>query len=171
MAVRNDFSSGEVLTAADLNDTFAAKLDLAGGKILQIVEDLDALERSTTSTSFTNVPGMQVTITPQFSDSTIYVIASVYLGITQVDTEEGRARLRIASGGNVLVSGDTRVGWTASPGGGAIEDRLVLIGRSTPATTSPVSYDLQFSVANTNIEVRCRNNVSQGMLLALEVSA
>ena len=29
MAVRNDFAAGEVLAAADLNDTFAAKADLA----------------------------------------------------------------------------------------------------------------------------------------------
>jgi hypothetical protein len=33
MAVRDDFTAGEVLAAADLNDTFASKLDLAGGKI------------------------------------------------------------------------------------------------------------------------------------------
>jgi hypothetical protein len=30
MAVRNDFTAGEVLAAADLNDTFASKPDLAG---------------------------------------------------------------------------------------------------------------------------------------------
>jgi hypothetical protein len=34
MAVRNDFTAGEVLAAADLNDTFASKLDYAadGGR-------------------------------------------------------------------------------------------------------------------------------------------
>jgi hypothetical protein len=42
MAVRNDFTAGEVLAAADLNDTFASKLDLAGGKILQIVRATDS---------------------------------------------------------------------------------------------------------------------------------
>jgi hypothetical protein len=31
MAIRNDFAPGEVLAAADLNDTFGSKLDLAGG--------------------------------------------------------------------------------------------------------------------------------------------
>jgi hypothetical protein len=32
MAVRNDFTAGEVLAAADLNDTFASKLDLCGSR-------------------------------------------------------------------------------------------------------------------------------------------
>ncbi|HEY7824430.1 MAG TPA: hypothetical protein VIG24_16430, partial [Acidimicrobiia bacterium] len=79
MAVRDDFSAGEVLSAGDLNDTFASKLDLAGGKILQIVRATDSTVRSTTSTSYVDVTGMSVTITPQINTSAILLVGAVYM--------------------------------------------------------------------------------------------
>ncbi|HEY7821300.1 MAG TPA: hypothetical protein VIG24_00620, partial [Acidimicrobiia bacterium] len=75
MAVRDDFSAGEVLSAADLNDTFASKLDLAGGKILQIVRATDGTDRSTNSGTFVDA-SISVTITPQKNDSAVIVLWS-----------------------------------------------------------------------------------------------
>jgi hypothetical protein len=75
MAIRNDFAPGEVLAAADLNDTFGSKLDLAGGKILQIVRQTLSSSPSTGSSTYVDT-GFNVSITPQFSTSTIWLIAS-----------------------------------------------------------------------------------------------
>jgi hypothetical protein len=53
MAVRNDFTAGEVLAAADLNDTFASKADYASGG-----SDGDALIKSGTTTAWGAVGGL-----------------------------------------------------------------------------------------------------------------
>ncbi|HEY7821570.1 MAG TPA: hypothetical protein VIG24_01990, partial [Acidimicrobiia bacterium] len=104
MAVRDDFAAGEVLAAADLNDTFASKLDLAGGKILQVVRATDSTQRSTTSSSYVDVTGMSVTITPQKSDSAIIIIASfalvVFGGVDSIT-----ASLQITDNDNNALSG------------------------------------------------------------------
>jgi hypothetical protein len=73
MAIRTDFTAGEVLAAADLNDTFAAKLNLAGGKILQVVTATHATTVTTTSTSYV-VTGLSATITPSSASNKVLII-------------------------------------------------------------------------------------------------
>jgi hypothetical protein len=101
MAVRNDFTAGEVLAAADLNDTFAAKLDLAGGKILQIVRATDATDRSTTSATFVDA-NMSVTITPQKNDSAILLIWSLFADTNAIDRQ---MNVQITDASNNPISG------------------------------------------------------------------
>jgi hypothetical protein len=48
-----------------------------GGKVLQVVTDEVAGEVSTTSTSYTDITGLSVTITPSSTSSKIYVIANL----------------------------------------------------------------------------------------------
>lgn len=163
MAVRDDFAPGEVLAAADLNDTFASKLDLAGGKILQIVRATDSTNRSTTSTSFVDVTGMSVTITPQKSDSAIIVIAA---GRVDPDTNYiGFIRLTDAS--NNTLSGAEDAAFYALQ----MFDAFTLIAYSTPATTSATTYKMRFRVANAAGTFEIENGSMTGQMYALEVSA
>jgi hypothetical protein len=168
MAIRTDFTAGEVLAAADLNDTFASKLNLAGGKILQIVRATDSTNRSTSSASFVDVTGMSVTITPQKSDSAVLLIASF------IQTNEGTntniiATTVITDSSNNLISGtgDASIGVGDATN---ISYRVALFAYATPATTSAVTYKLRhklvFGTATT-----INNGNSIGQMYAIEVSA
>jgi hypothetical protein len=57
MAVRNDFTAGEVLAAADLNDTFGAKLDYPTGG-----SDGDLLAKDGTAAEWIAVPEAGLTL-------------------------------------------------------------------------------------------------------------
>jgi hypothetical protein len=174
MAVRDDFAPGEVLAAADLNDTFASKLDLAGGKILQIVRATDSTNRSTTSTSFVDVTGMSVTVTPQKDNSAIILLASYnYDSFGSIDTQT--VAFQITDNSNNAVSGaqsannkiQNYTGSSLREAGGP----NVLIGYSTPATTSAVTYKLRFLVGNASVTGRALNASHTGQMYAIEVSA
>jgi hypothetical protein len=209
MAVRDDFAPGEVLAAADLNDTFASKLPYSygtatptttdsgflwydsnstpaatkfwdgsafvpfGGKILQIVRATDTTERSTTSNTLVDA-SMSVTITPQKSDSAIIVLANVLLAINQSTNNDATGFIRITDNSNNLLSGaeDGNHGVLGGTRSATLSWRtsMILIGYSTPATTSATTYKLRF-VASPNATVILRNSLSTGQIYAIEVSA
>ena len=165
MAVRDDFAAGEVLAAADLNDTFASKLDLAGGKILQIVRATDSTNRSTTSTSFVDA-SISITITPQKSDSALLLIwtaAALHFSTSNF------LLLQIADTSNNPISGaeSPAIGSTTTA---HFEAPITLIGYATPATTSAVTYKGRFRVSASGTG-RLVNASATGQLFALEVSA
>jgi hypothetical protein len=164
MAVRNDFTAGEVLAAADLNDTFAAKLNLAGGKVLQIVRATDTTSRTTTSTSFVDA-SISVTITPQKNDSAVLLL---WVFQTEVNTNNTVAVFTITDNSNNSISGGEQGRFLAT--GSQILTQGLILARATPATTSAVTYKGRFA-SNDGGTVRIRNDVNTGQLYAIEVSA
>jgi hypothetical protein len=62
MAIRNDFAPGEVLAAADLNDTFGSKVDYPSGGA-----DGDALIKSGTAASWGAAGGLTLITSESFS--------------------------------------------------------------------------------------------------------
>ena len=175
MAVRNNFAAGEVLLAADLNDTFASKLDLAGGKILQITYGFDTSVRNTTSTSYLDA-NVAVSITPQKSNSVILVVATFIAQMIPVSaTTDVWGNVRITDSSNNPLSGSEegvvglfRFTYTA---GATTWHPMTLVGRSTPASTSQQDYKLRFKSGNANNTLRLRNDTQTARMYALEVSA
>ena len=168
MAVRDDFTAGEVLSADDLNDTFASKLDLAGGKILQIVRATDSTNRSTTSSSFVDA-SISVTITPQKSDSAIILIWSARF--RQDNAGVGiLLNAQITDNSNNAISGaeELRHSGTAY-NNGTLTIGSILIGYSTPATTSATTYKGRFNATAGTFVLQ--NADQTGQLYAIEVSA
>jgi hypothetical protein len=150
------------LASSDLGAQLGSKLPIAGGKILQIVRATDSTQRSTTSTSFVDVTGMSVTITPQKDNSAIILIAAFSLAISG-----GYARTQITDSSNNAISGAQTMlfGPTAN-----LQAPHTLIGYATPAITSPVTYKLRF-LAGSTFSVFIENGQSTGQLYAIEVSA
>jgi hypothetical protein len=212
MAIRNDFAPGEVLAAADLNDTFGSKLPYAfgtatptttesgflwydstgapskptpkfwdgsafvplGGKILQIVRATDTTNRSTTSTSYTDVTGMSVTITPQKSDSALILIAT---GWAQTSWGSGNTSgwgqfaITDSSANEISGAQNNPVGIDGQAGVRDFYASIALIAYATPATTSAVTYKLQFKSSNASTTIRLSNGNNTGQMYAIEVSA
>jgi hypothetical protein len=147
----------------DIAGALDSKLDLAGGKILQIVRATDTTNRSTTSTSFVDVTGMSVTITPQKNDSAIIIIGT---GRLDPDgTYVGFVRLTDSS--DNLISGAEDAAYY----GTQLFDSFVLIGYATPATTSATTYKMRFRVANAAGTFEIENGSMTGQMYAIEVSA
>lgn len=175
MAVRpSDWTPNEVLKAVDLNDTFASKLDLAGGKILQIVRATDNASRTTTSTSFVDITGLSVTITPQKSDSAILLVVFVNMGAAWTTGDDGRYRLQITDSSNNGITGaeDGSYGTNnlTKTGQGEFRTSHTLIGYSTPATTSAVTYKARFRSQNADVTTEKRTDATSS-IYAIEVSA
>jgi hypothetical protein len=176
MAIRDDFTAGEVLAAADLNDTFGAKLNLAGGKILQIVRATDVTSRSTTSTSFVDVTGMSVTITPQKSDSSVIVIATSQIESAHSSTSATRtSRLSVTDSSNNVVGGinDPTLGGISNAGSGtqSLASCFTIFAYVTPATLSAVTYKLRMKSDDAGTTTSIKNNLITGQMYAIEVSA
>ena len=155
-------SDGSV--GGELGDVLGSKLDLAGGKILQIVRATDSTERSTTSTSFVDA-SLSVTITPQKSDSVILLLWALRIG----NPSSQFIFFSITDNSNNEISG--------ANGAFGSETALVnnrtsafLVGYNTPATTSATTYKGRFRSSTGGAAVI--TNASQtGQLYAIEVSA
>jgi hypothetical protein len=175
MAVRDDFTAGEVLAAADLNDTFGAKLNLAGGKVLQVVRATDTTDRTTSSTAFVDVTGMSVTITPQKATSAVLIISTGFLESTWTSGDNGVGLLRITDSSNNAISGAQihGLGTINLTGTGTRETSSMfnLLAYATPATLSAVTYKLRFSTNAATITTKVRNSTATGQMFAIEVSA
>ena len=167
MAVRTSFTAGEVLAAADLTDTFGAKLNLAGGKVLQVVRATDTGNRATNSTSFVDVTGMSVTITPQRSTSSILILA-FYSGLANVFANSALQTILADSSNNSLTGLYYNLSLTT---GNFLSAPAVILGYATPATTSAVTYKMRFRSSTGSTIVSVRNDEATGQMLAIEVSA
>jgi hypothetical protein len=193
MAVRNDFTAGEVLAAADLNDTFGAKVDYpsggsngdalikdgtaalwgTAGKILQIVRATDSTNRTTTSSSFVDVTGMTVGITPQKSNSAVLLLAVGRLEVIGAAGASAAGNIQITDSSNNAISGAegaTFVGVNL-PTGNSLWLPLFLMAYATPATTSPVTYKMRFRSTAGVSTVTLSNASITGQMFAIEVSA
>jgi hypothetical protein len=170
MAIRTDFTAGEVLAAADLNDTFASKLDLAGGKVLQVVRATDATNRSTTSTAFVDA-SLSVTITPQKSTSAIILIHVFRFQHNRNATDVyGGTQITDASNNPISGAETTRMGYFGTSANQQVFHHGTVIGYATPATTSATTYKARFRV-EIGGTAELINATNTGQLFAIEVSA
>lgn len=153
-----------------LGDTLAAKLDVAGGKVLQIVRATDTTARSTNSTTHVDA-NLNVTIAPQKSDSAILLLVLVRTSVTS-STGYPISYLQITDSSNVSVSGgEMEVGITAVSASTAYRVPATIIGYHSPATTSAVTYKTRFRTASANETLTLSNNFNTAQMYAIEVSA
>jgi hypothetical protein len=157
--------SGSALAS---NVDLASKLDIAGGKILQIVRATDSTaDRSTTSTSLTDITGMSITITPQKSNSNLILIMTLY---SQIDDSGAYAQFVITDASNNILSGAS-IGRGASAYGTFSNEYVTLIGYVSPNTTSAVTYKGRFRRSFGTGSIATLNSATAGQLYAIEVSA
>ena len=153
--------------AEDLDGILASKLDLAGGKILQIVRATDSTDRSTTSNTFVDA-SISVTITPQKSDSAVLLIHNACF---QVTGTAGFGRFQITDSSNNAISGANDLVYGSTSNDASVFS-FTNIGYATPATTSATTYKARFR-RNTGTETITLLNGSNltGQMYAIEVSA
>jgi hypothetical protein len=162
------------LASSDLGAQLGSKLPIAGGKILQIVRATDSTLRTTTSTSFVDVTGLSVTITPQKSDSAILINALFHSESYTTALNDAYGRFQITDASNNAISGaeDNFVGIVGATRSGTLSvlDAVSMIAWATPATTSAVTYKLRFRTV-ASVETALQNTRTRAQIFAIEVSA
>jgi hypothetical protein len=134
-------TSGTVLTNGT-NTNFPV------GSVLQVVNTIKTNSFSTTSTTFTDVTGLSVSITPSSSSSTILVIASV-TGIGTDVTNAGATGFILVRNSTAIAQGTGgTVNFTGhlsnrNLGGTAHTLNSALSYLDSPSTTSSVTYKIQ----------------------------
>ena len=146
---------------------------LDGGKVLQVVRATDVTNRSTTSTSFVDVTGMSVTITPTKSTSAVLIIAVFLIESVRFSTNITTSFFQITDTSNTAISGSEgqtiRLEITGLSATFQIYQPVTLFAYATPATLSAVTYKLrQKSAASTSTTVV--NTSNTGQMFAIEVA-
>ena len=172
MAIRSDFTAGEILSAVDLNDTFAAKLNRAGGKILQTVQATYSTETTIASTTMTDT-GLTASITPTSTANKILVITNQVLSVF------GQAQVRIGSiqllRSSTVIASQVRshnMGVGLS-GYASSNSPMPFVFLDSPATASAVTYKTQAKVDTTANDsgVVAQASSSLATITLLEISA
>jgi len=150
--------------AEDVEDAIYAR------KILQIVRATDVTSRGTSSTSFVDVTGMAVTITPQVSTSIILVWA-IFFGAGGGSTAGDRAKFQITLADNTALSGAEQSFLGSTSFIENIQSQISLLGRHEPGSTSAITYKMRFGTTTGSATATIGNNTNTGQVYAIEVSA
>lgn len=146
------------------------------GKILQVVRNTNSVSRETTSTSFVDVTGMTVTITPKKADSNILLIAAGPYNI--FFTSSGASNygyLQITDSSDNAISGveSMEAGLANFSGSNTMQlfFPFVVMAYTTAGSTSSRTYKLRFKTQTAPTTVRLRMGDATGQMYAIEVGA
>jgi hypothetical protein len=147
----------------------AEHIDDLPAAILQVVRATDATQRTTTSTSFVDVTGMSVTITPQKATSNLIIVAIGY-ALANNPGGDSRVRFQITDSANTALSGAQSMGLGLSSGyTGLVNANLNIWGYVAAVNTTSRTYKLRFNVPGGTGYLNGNDNTSQ--MYAIEVSA
>lgn len=133
------FVSGAVLTAAQMNN-------LRGGfRILQVASTTKTDTFTSTSTTFTDVTGLSVSITPRENTSKILVIMTAQMNGT---SGAANCQYRLMRDTTAIGVGDVAGSRTPATGQAYVPDNNGVVTSSglvldSPATTSALTYKVQ----------------------------
>jgi hypothetical protein len=161
-------STGQVLTVSSGAPAWVTPA--GGGKILQVVSNVNATSTSTTSTSYVD-SGLTASITPSSSSSRIYVVITQSLQTTRAGND--------TTGYVRLVRGSTTVWNTGDVGnfymgqGSGTETTMAgpfsVTYVDSPATTSSTTYKTQIRNAGASQAIAAQFNNSPSTITLLEV--
>ena len=155
-------SSGQRWTATSSTASDFQALP-SGGKVLQIQSLLGGNDFSSTSTSFTDVSGMLLTITPSATNSKILLLCNTNLYQNTNQAYVAMRWERAISGGATTAFGHGTYGQSFARSAQA-HDFWGGVGMTyldSPSTTSAVTYKVQFLCENTT-EVKINHDDNDG---------
>lgn len=164
----SSFASGSVLTAAQMNNLRGAF------RVLQVVSATKTDAFSTTSTSYVDITGLSVSITPSSTASQILILTGIAMsadatGRMSVQLKRGTTDIAISTG----FAGTNQTG--AAFNNIYLSQFVSIAHLDSPATTSATTYKFQAKVAagtgyiNSQSGATTHGNVST--LTVMEISA
>jgi hypothetical protein len=142
-----DILDGAITSAKIANGTITTA-DLAsgvGGKVLQVVQSVKTDTFSSSSSSFVDITGLSISITPSSASNKILVMANI-VGAGIPATNIGH--FRIVRGATAIYVGDSAgtrtqsfIGTMASDVNGSISSTAIFL--DSPSSTSALTYKIQ----------------------------
>ena len=157
------------IVATQLTGTVAAAR-LPAGSVLQVVSVTKVDVFSTTSTTYTDVTGLSVSITPTSASNKVLVFVTVTGGSASDDFLFQLVRNSTAIGNGTGGSVDNGFGMSSSVEGttSALQSSINFL--DSPATTSATTYKVQFLVrSGTGVVNRRGSNASFGTSSSITV--
>jgi hypothetical protein len=147
-------------------------LTAEGGKVLQVVRATDTTDRTTTSTTYVDVTGSSVTITPQKSTSSIIVVYLVSPTLVMTSVANPIGYFRITDSSDNALSGAAEC-WFGDAGtvSGTLRSSLNIWGYDTPGSTAAKTYKVRFRSQTSTVLTATRADSNPVQLFAIEVSA
>ena len=143
-------SNNRVFTLPDSADATLLTSTTATGKILQVVSTTKTDTASSSSSSFADITGMAVTITPSSTSSKIYLTSYAHFGIND---SRYSIYLKFTGGNTASYIGDSGTGVECanhirmSYQNSIYEQKSsVLMYLDSPNTTSAITYQIQWAV-------------------------
>lgn len=162
-------TNGQVLTA---DSTAAAGLKWAtpsGGKIAQVVSSVITTSSSSTSTSFVDVSGFSLSITPTNASSKVLVLIAGCFGASYTGDNSGQFDIQLVRGSTSILAPGRNNWWETTGSASRIFQTTVpLIYLDSPATTSATTYKLQFR-NQFGGNVVCNNYSNSSTITLMEV--
>lgn len=140
---------------------------VAPGQVIQLVHGLHATEKSLSNSSWADTD-LQLSITPKFNTSKIYVLYIMQFRIYSPNSDTGIG-FRLLRNGTVIEEAVTTYDNYVYDGGGQTEYR----GSDTetyldsPATTSALTYKIQGNPYSGQVRVHSDNNKSRMTLMEI----
>lgn len=140
---------------------------VAPGQVIQLVHGLHATEKSMSNSTWADTD-LQLSITPKFSTSKIYVLYIMQFRILSTNSDAGIG-FRLLRNGTVIEEASTTYDNYTYDGGGQTEIR----GSDTetyldsPATTSALTYKIQGNPYSGTVRVQSDNNKSRMTLMEI----
>ena len=125
---------------------------VSAGKILQVVQTVKTDQFSSNSTSFVDITGLTVAITPASSSNKVFIFLSTYLGASHSDRG---IPLNLYRGSTLLTQGDANGSMTRASGGihtvhGTSQQNATynstMMFLDSPSTTSATTYKIQGAI-------------------------
>ena len=149
----NNITTGGVILPSGINNTSISNVTslpaaISTGKVLQVVSTHKSDAFTTTSTSFTDITGLSVTITPSSSSNKILVSYDI---TGSEDVDANRFYLRLLRGATVIGGGDSAGSRFSGIGGFGTHNNTIQSGNvsgtflDSPSTTSATTYKIQCS--------------------------
>ena len=166
-------TNGQVLTA---DSTAATGLKwaavAAGGKVLQVVQDVTTTEESTTSTSYVDT-ALSIAITPSAATSKILVIVNAGVAFSRNNAIEGGMLFNLVRTSTQL--GEKKMALEVDTS--ATENRIVpkmdasIIYLDSPNTTSATTYKVQFKTEFASSTAYVAPNSGLSSITLIEIGA
>ena len=147
------------------DNTFASPA--GGGKVLQVVTATEDNQRSTTSSTFTDIPGLSVSITPSATSSKVLVMC----------TTTGYSGNTVEASEFTLLRGSTNLGSSITGeiariyGANDIHSSITMIVLDSPSTTSATTYKAQFRRSGASGTAAAMYDNSLGTITVMEIGA
>ena len=161
-------STNRTLTLPDEAGTMALQGGTGVGKVLQVVSTTKTDTFSTTSTSYVDITGMSVTITPTSASSKILVLVNMVGG--SGPTATALCTFRMVRGATAVGVGASAAGYTQASVGGirspddansswAVNCSVL----DAPATTSATTYKVQGFIESNTLRINTTGNDSANL--------